>query len=180
MCVINTWNQYNRIYRNIFGSVKYAISWNLQCWIVVTHFHAFILRFNQWLGWCGTMSQCSIQQKNGPVTTEIAILNLERMTLWHFNFIGKKLKMSHTMVFPSLSLDHHIFCFQTDHKPERFLYFIHIAKIVWLVATYNKNKCFIAQMPARLTSSISVFSWNFTYCDNLASTQKSWSVQFTC
>ncbi len=45
-----------------------------------------------------------IQQKNGPLTTEIVILNLERMTQRNFNFIGKKWKMVHTIVFPSLSL----------------------------------------------------------------------------
>ncbi len=31
-----------------------------------------------------------IQQKNGLLTTEIAILNLERMAHWNFQFIGNK------------------------------------------------------------------------------------------
>ncbi len=47
-----------------------------------------------------------IQKKNGPLTTEIAILNLERMAHWNFNFIGKTWTMAHNMVCPSLSLLH--------------------------------------------------------------------------
>ncbi len=35
------------------------------------------------------MGHSHIQQKNGQLTTEIAILNLEGMTHWYFNFIGK-------------------------------------------------------------------------------------------
>ncbi len=45
------------------------------------------------------------QQKNGPLTTEIAILNLERMAHWNFNFLGNKWKMAHTMVCPAIELD---------------------------------------------------------------------------
>ncbi len=39
------------------------------------------------------MGHRSIQQKNGPLTTEIAILNLERMAHSNFMFIGNKWKM---------------------------------------------------------------------------------------
>ncbi len=41
-----------------------------------------------------------IQQKNGPLITEIAKLNLERMAHWNFNSIGKTWKMAHNMVCP--------------------------------------------------------------------------------
>ncbi len=51
------------------------------------------------------MGQRPIQQKNGPLTTEIAILNLERMAHWNFKFICNKLNMAHTMVFPAVTLE---------------------------------------------------------------------------
>ncbi len=41
------------------------------------------------------MGHRPIQQKNGLLTTEIAILNLERMSLRNFKFIGNKSKMVH-------------------------------------------------------------------------------------
>ncbi len=47
-----------------------------------------------------------IQQQNGPLTTEITILNLERMAHWNFKFIGNKWKMVHTMVCPAITLEH--------------------------------------------------------------------------
>ncbi len=56
----------------------------------------------QRLGYSGAMDHSLIQQKNGPLTTEIAILNLERMVHWNFYFIGKTWKMAHNMVCPSL------------------------------------------------------------------------------
>ncbi len=47
----------------------------------------------------GITSSCSawgsgqaIQQKNGSLTTGIAILNLDRMANWNFHFRGKKLE----------------------------------------------------------------------------------------
>ncbi len=50
------------------------------------------------------MGHKPIQQKNGPLTTEIAILNLERMAHWNFTFIDNKWKMAHTMVCPAITL----------------------------------------------------------------------------
>ncbi len=52
----------------------------------------------------GAMGHRPIQQKNGPLTTEIAILNLERMAHWNFKFIDNKWKMAHTMVCPAITL----------------------------------------------------------------------------
>ncbi len=46
--------------------------------------------------WCRAMGHSPIQQKNYPLTTEIAILKLEKMTHWNFNFIGKIWKMAHS------------------------------------------------------------------------------------
>ncbi len=48
------------------------------------------------------------QQKNGPLTNEIAILNLERRAHWNFKFIRNKWKMAHTMVYPAITL-HYIY-----------------------------------------------------------------------
>ncbi len=42
--------------------------------------------------------------KKGPLTTEIAILNSERMAHWNFTFIANKWKMAHTMVCPAITL----------------------------------------------------------------------------
>ncbi len=50
------------------------------------------------------MGHRPIQHKNGPLTTEIAILNLERMAHWNFMFISNKWKMAHTMVCPAITL----------------------------------------------------------------------------
>ncbi len=58
----------------------------------------------QCYSWGGAMGHRPIQQKNGPLTTEIAILNLERITHWNFIFIGNKWKMAHTMVCPAITL----------------------------------------------------------------------------
>ncbi len=58
----------------------------------------------QCYSWGGTMGHRPIQLKNGPLTTEIAILNLERMTHWNFKFIGNNWKMAHTMVCPAITL----------------------------------------------------------------------------
>ncbi len=59
----------------------------------------------QRLGYSGAMDHSLIQQKNGPLTTEIAILNLiEIMAHSNFNFIDKTRKMSYNMVYSSLSL----------------------------------------------------------------------------
>ncbi len=52
----------------------------------------------QCYSWGGAMGHRPIQQKNGPLTTEIAILNLERMAHWNFKFIGNKWKMAHTIL----------------------------------------------------------------------------------
>ncbi len=49
----------------------------------------------------GAMVHRPIQQKNDPLTTEIAIINLERMDHWNFKFICNKWKMTHNMVLPS-------------------------------------------------------------------------------
>ncbi len=49
------------------------------------------------------MGHIPIQQKNGPLTTEIAILNLERRAHWNFKFISNKWKMAHTMVCPAIA-----------------------------------------------------------------------------
>ncbi len=58
----------------------------------------------QCYSWGGAMDHRPIQQQNGPLTTEIAILNLERMAHWNFTFIGNKWKMTHTMVRPAITL----------------------------------------------------------------------------
>ncbi len=50
------------------------------------------------------MGRRPIQQKNGPLTTEITILNLERMAHWNFKFIGNKQKIAHAMVCPAITL----------------------------------------------------------------------------
>ncbi len=50
------------------------------------------------------MGHRPIQQKNGPLTTEIAILNLERMAYCIFMFTGNYLKMAHTMVCPAITM----------------------------------------------------------------------------
>ncbi len=49
----------------------------------------------------------------GPLTIEIAILNLERMAHWNFKFIGNKWKMAHTMVCPAITLLNITLCFNT-------------------------------------------------------------------
>ncbi len=54
--------------------------------------------------WGGAIGHRPIQQKNGPLTTEIAILNIDRMAHGSFMFIGNKWKMSHTMVCPAITL----------------------------------------------------------------------------
>ncbi len=54
------------------------------------------------------MGHRPIQQKNGPLTTEIATLNLKRMAHSNFKFIGNKWKMAHTMVCPAITLLLHI------------------------------------------------------------------------
>ncbi len=58
----------------------------------------------QCYSWGGAMGHRPIQQKNGTLTTEIAILNLERMAHWNFTFIGNKWKMANTMVCPATTL----------------------------------------------------------------------------
>ncbi len=58
----------------------------------------------QCYSWGGAMGHRPIQQKNGPLTKEIAILNLERMAHWNFKFIGNKWKMAHTIVCPAITL----------------------------------------------------------------------------
>ncbi len=50
------------------------------------------------------MGHRPIEQKNGPLITEIAILNLERMAHWKFKFFGNKWKMAHTIVCPAITL----------------------------------------------------------------------------
>ncbi len=50
------------------------------------------------------MGHIPIQQKNGQLTTEIAILNLERRAHGKFKFISNKWKMAHTMVCPAITL----------------------------------------------------------------------------
>ncbi len=59
---------------------------------------------NQCYSWGGAMGHRPIQHKNGPLTTEIAILNLERMAHWNFKFISNKWKMEHTIVCPTITL----------------------------------------------------------------------------
>ncbi len=54
------------------------------------------------------MGHRPIQQKNGPLTTEVAILNLEIMAHWNFKFIGNKWTMAHTMVCPAITLMDHL------------------------------------------------------------------------
>ncbi len=68
--------------------MKYYSSTRLQCY-----------------SWGGAMGHRLIQQKNGPLTTEIAILNLERIAHWNFTFIGNKWKMAHTMVCPAINTE---------------------------------------------------------------------------
>ncbi len=65
----------------------------------------------QCYSWGGAMGHRPIQQQNGPLTTEIAILNLERMAHWNFKFIGNKWKMAHTKVCPAITLDGMQVCF---------------------------------------------------------------------
>ncbi len=43
------------------------------------------------------MGHIPIQQENGPLTTEIAILNLERLAHWNVKFIGDKWEIAHTL-----------------------------------------------------------------------------------
>ncbi len=50
------------------------------------------------------MGHRPIQQKNGPLTTEIAILNLKIMVYWNFKFISNKWKMAHTKLCPAITL----------------------------------------------------------------------------
>ncbi len=59
----------------------------------------------QCYSWGGAMGHRPIQQKNSPLTTEIDILNLERMAHWNFKFICNKWKMAHTMVCPAITLN---------------------------------------------------------------------------
>ncbi len=61
---------------------------------------------SQCYSWGGALGHRPIQQQNGPLTTEIAILNLERMAHCNFTFIGNKWKMAHTMVCPAITLYH--------------------------------------------------------------------------
>ncbi len=63
------------------------------------------------------MDHWPIQQKNDPLTTEIAILNWERMAHWNFNFIGNKWKMAHTMVCPAITLLHQHLYSHPTHAP---------------------------------------------------------------
>ncbi len=58
----------------------------------------------QCYSWGGAMGLWTIQQENGPLTTEIAILNLERRAHWNFKFICNKWKMAHIMVCPAITL----------------------------------------------------------------------------
>ncbi len=58
----------------------------------------------QCYSWGGAMVHRPIQQKNGPLTTEIAILNLERRAHWNFKFISNKWKMVHTIFCPAITL----------------------------------------------------------------------------
>ncbi len=67
--------------------------------IVLVHYQCY--------SWGGAMSHRPIQQKNGTLTTEIAILYLERMAHWNFKFIGNKWKMDHSMVCPAITLATH-------------------------------------------------------------------------
>ncbi len=74
---------------------------------ICTKMYVFWISYStcvQWLGWCGTMGYSPIQQKNRPLTTEIAVLHLERMAHRNFNFKGKTSKMAHTIVCPPLLL----------------------------------------------------------------------------
>ncbi len=50
------------------------------------------------------MGHRPIQQKNGPLTSEIAILNLERRAHLNLKFISNKCKMAYTMVYPAITL----------------------------------------------------------------------------
>ncbi len=68
-----------------------------------TMWYAFLATW-QCYSWGGAMGHRPIQQKNGPLTTEIAIFNLERMAHWNFKFIANKWKMAHTMVCPAITL----------------------------------------------------------------------------
>lgn len=54
--------------------------------------------------WGGVIGQRPIQKKNGLLTSEIAILNLEKAAHWNFNFIGITWKMANNMICPSLSM----------------------------------------------------------------------------
>ncbi len=63
-----------------------------------------MFKHNHCYSWGGAMGHRPIQKKNGPLTTEIAILNLERMANWNFRFIGNKWKMAHTIVCPAITL----------------------------------------------------------------------------
>ncbi len=73
----------------------------------------FLNLCSQCYSWDGAMSHRPIQHKNSPLTTEIAILNLERMAHWNFKFIGNKWKMAHTTVCPAITLrsDKELFIF---------------------------------------------------------------------
>ncbi len=60
--------------------------------------------FHQCYSWGCVMGHRPIQQKNVPLTTEIAILNLKRIAHWNFKFIGNKWKRAHTRVCPAITL----------------------------------------------------------------------------
>ncbi len=74
-------------------------------WPNKDHIISYIInRSIQCYSWGGVMGHRPIQQKNGPLTNKIAILNLERRANWNFKFISNKWKMAYTMVYPAITL----------------------------------------------------------------------------
>ncbi len=88
-----------------------------------------------------------IQNKNGQLTTESAILNFERMAHLNFKFIGNKWKMAHTMVCPAITLQN---C-MNKHKVKcawacRYLFYV--VKYSFFVAIFkHRNRCVRIPIP---------------------------------
>ncbi len=89
----------------------------------------------QCYSWGGAMGHRPIQQKNGPLTTEIVILNLERMAHWNFKFMIISGKWPHTMVCPTITLMLNLHLRNIDPCP-----FIRLASLLY--ATLIKKKLF--------------------------------------
>ncbi len=70
-------NKYLSNDMKIVGTCSIPLSSNLYAFIILVYLIS---------DWCGDMGHSPIQLKNGPLTTEIVILNLERMASLDFPF----------------------------------------------------------------------------------------------